>query len=104
MNLIRSANSALVSTPRRLARDWRRPSLGLSLLDTALRMPRREEPREEPKRSKLLSLELELGGMAIEFKAKSLVGLLTWLSVDVALVAIVQELMRPRQFRTWHGR
>ena len=82
-----------------------RPNLQLSLLDVPLAMARRREP--EPARKgpdKLMSIEFELAGLAVEFKAKSLAGILAWLSLDVAVVALVQELMRPRQFRTWHGR
>lgn len=83
----------------------RRPNLQLSLLDAPLSLRRRREPERAPKpSSKLLSLELEMGGMAVEFKAKNLAGLLTWLSLDLTIAALVQELMRPRQFRTWHGR
>ena len=84
----------------------RRRNMQLSLLDAPLSFaPRRPEPETPARRpSKLVSLELDLGGFAVEFKAKSLAGLLTWLSIDVAIAAVVQELMRPRQFRTWHGR
>lgn len=55
-------------------------------------------------RDKVLSFELELAGLAVEFKAKRLRGVLTGLSLAAALAAVVQELSRPRQFRTWHGR
>ena len=82
-----------------------RPSLRLSLLDTPMALARRRNPSPAPKTpDKLMSVEFELAGLAVEFKAKSLAGLLTWLSLDVAVVAVLQELMRPRQFRTWHGR
>jgi hypothetical protein len=88
------------------SRTPHRPKLQLSLLDSPL-LSRRSGSSSDagPKRSdKLVSLELDLGGLAIELKAKSLAGLLAWLSIDIALAAILQELSRPRQFRTWHGR
>ncbi|HEX6511414.1 MAG TPA: DUF5808 domain-containing protein [Chloroflexota bacterium] len=82
----------------------RRPNFRLSLLDLPIVAPRRREPDAAKPQSKLLSLEVDLGGMAVEFKAKNLAGLLGWLALDATLAAVVQELMRPRQFRTWHGR
>ena len=83
----------------------RRPNLQLSLLDSPLSLRRRALPERNPKLpSKLVSVELDVAGLAVEVKAKNLSGLLTWLCLDVAIVAVVQELMRPRQFRTWHGR
>lgn len=102
MNVKNAVSKALSVRPSRAPR---RPSLQLSVLDTALALSRRREPAPVEKTpSKLVSLELDLGGMAVEFKAKSLSGLLAWLSLDLAIAAVVQELMRPRQFRTWHGR
>jgi len=88
-----------------LAWGKRRPNFQLSLLDTPIGLARRrgaDHPAKRP--DKLMSLEFELAGLAVEFKAKSLAGILAWLSLDVALVAVLQEVMRPRQFRTWHGR
>ena len=76
----------------------------MSLLDTPLFSGRREADPPMKRPDKLMSVELEVAGLAVEFKAKSLAGILGWLSLDVALVAVLQELMRPRQFRTWHGR
>ena len=81
----------------------RRRAMQLSLLDTPL-LNRRQEADPPRRPDKLMSLELELGGLAIEFKAKTLSGILGWLSLDLAILAVLQELMRPRQFRTWHGR
>ncbi|MFI5266284.1 MAG: DUF5808 domain-containing protein [Chloroflexota bacterium] len=86
---------------------WRKrwPNFQLSLLDTPIALARRREPDPPARRpDKLMSLEFELAGLAVEFKAKSLAGILAWLSLDVAVVAVLQELMRPPQFRTWHGR
>lgn len=65
---------------------------------------RRGKRDAEVERDKVLSFEVELAGLAVEFKAKRLGGLLTGLSVAAALAAVAQELSRPRQFRTWHGR
>jgi hypothetical protein len=96
-----------LATKSRTRRAYRkgRPGLQLSLLDSPIGLGRRQNPVPAAKPSpKLMSLEFELGGMAVEFKAKNLSGLLAWLSIDLAIAAVVQELMRPRQFRTWHGR
>ncbi len=84
----------------------RRSSGGLlpGLLE-ASRHPRRRHFSTEPEPAdKLLSLELELGGLAVEFKARRFQGVVTGLALATAATAVVQELMRPRQFRTWHGR
>jgi len=106
VNLVEMTSS--VFNQRRSARPVlvrHRPSFQLSLLDSPIALPRRRQP-DPPARppSKLASMELELGGLAIEFKAKNLVGLLVWLSLAEVAIAVLQELMRPRQFRTWHGR
>jgi hypothetical protein len=101
------ADMASTSLSRRQGHSlWgkRRPSLQLSLLDTPIAARRREPSAPAKRPDKLMSVELELAGLAVEFKAKSLTGILAWLSLDVAVVALLQELMRPRQFRTWHGR
>ncbi len=95
------ANKALSLRPA--AR--RRPNLQLSLFESPLWLARRREPELDAKPAKkLMSLELEMGGLAVEFKARNLSGLLAWLSIDLTIAAVIQELMRPRQFRTWHGR
>ena len=102
MNLVEMTSSTLKR--RRGRRSWR-PNLQLSLLDTPMALPRRRQADAPPKAaSKLASMELNCGGLAIEFKARNLSGLLAWLSLDVAAIAVLQELMRPPQFRTWHGR
>ena len=99
MNVLEKASRTL-SRPR--ARG--RPNLQLSLLDSPISWPRPRSPEPASRPSKLMSIELELGGLAIEFKAKSLAGLLTCLSLGAAGAAVLQELTRPPQFRTWHGR
>lgn len=87
---------------------WRRgrPTWRLSLPDPPVAISRRGGGTDarQPRDRKLLGFELELAGLAVEFKAKGLRGVLTWLAIDMAALAILQELMRPRQFRTWHGR
>jgi hypothetical protein len=105
---VKIANAASNTLSRRpvRSRGWgkRAPNLQLSLMDTPL-LARRREPDSRPEApDKLMAVEFELGGLAVEFKAKSLGGILAWLSLDVAILAVIQELMRPRQFRTWHGR
>ena len=104
MKIADIANTAL-SLRSAASPTWgrRRRSMQLSLLDTPL-LNRRQDSDPPRRPDKLMSVEFELGGLAVEFKAKSLAGILGWLSIDVAIVALLQELMRPRQFRTWHGR
>lgn len=98
MKIADVASTALIPTWGR-----RRRAMQLSLLDTPLLNRRRDaDPPRRP--DKLLSVEFELAGLAIEFKAKTLSGILGWISLDLAILAVLQELMRPRQFRTWHGR
>jgi hypothetical protein len=105
MKIADVASTALSRRPSRsLAWLRRRPNLQLSLLDTPLLARRRAQEPPAPRADKLMSVELELAGLAVEVKAKSLAGILTWLSLDVAMLAVLQELMRPRQFRTWHGK
>jgi hypothetical protein len=105
VNVVTVANKALTRRAGGLIRA-RRPELRLALLDTALALSSRKRAVEpaQARRRKVMSVEFELAGLAVELKAKSLTGLVTWLSLDVAIAAVVQELMRPRQFRTWHGR
>src|SRR5581483_6961361 len=55
-------------------------------------------------RDKMVSLELQVAGLAVEFKAKRFQGMVTAMAGLLALAALLQELSRPRQFRTWHGR
>jgi len=106
VKIVDLASTALSRRPSpSLGWSRRRPNLRLSLLDTPIASARRCEPEPPAKRPrKLMSIEFELAGLAVEFKAKSLAGILAWLSLDVAVVAVLQELLRPRQFRTWHGR
>jgi hypothetical protein len=105
VNVVDIASTALSRRSNRALRAKRRPALLLSVLDSPISLPRRREAQAPVRKpAKLMSLELDLGGFAVEFKAKNLAGLLTWLSIDIAVAAVVQELMRPRQFRTWHGR
>jgi hypothetical protein len=102
MNVATKASKAI---GRYVAPGRRRPNLQLSLFDSPIALGRRRTFEAAPKeRSKLVSLELDIAGMAVEFKAKNLSGLLVWLSLDLTIAAVVQELMRPRQFRTWHGK
>jgi len=89
--------------------EQRIPSRGgglrLSLFDSPMTLPQPSARAEGSNRDrKLLSVELELAGMAVELKARNLGGLLAWLSVNAVLAAVIQQLARPRQFRTWHGR
>jgi hypothetical protein len=87
---------------------WRRghPTWNLSLPEPPVGISRRrgDVNSDQARSNKLLSFEVELGGLAVEFKAKGLRGALTWLAIDVTALAVLQELTRPRQFRTWHGR
>lgn len=95
------------SLTRAQRRPWRPASgMRLSMFDTPVSLPMSSRGgRSGPaKERKIMSLELALGGMAVEFKARNLAGLLGWLALDATLAAIVQQLMQPRQFRTWHGR
>lgn len=96
----RGAGRALARRPK--------PSWQLSLLEAPITISRRRDdsPKQPPaaRDPKTLSLELEMGGLAVEFKAKGLRGLVTWAAIDLLIAAVVQELIRPRQFRTWHGR
>lgn len=103
MDLAKEINRSVSRMERRVPR--RRGAMRLSMFDNPVSLPDRQRGRpEQPKERKLVSLEVELGGMAVEFKARNLAGLLAWLSIDAALAAVIQELSRPRQFRTWHGR
>jgi hypothetical protein len=74
----------------------------MSLLNSPFTLPaRRSEGAGGKADRKLLSLELELGGMAIELKARNPLGLLMWLTLDVALAAAraaasVPNVARPR--------
>jgi len=103
MSISEGLNRSLTRIERR--NPWRGSAVRLSLFDSPVALPKRHEPdRPARKDSKLVSLELEAGGLAVELKARNLAGLLVWLSIDAAIAALVQELTQPRQFRTWHGR
>ncbi|HLG70145.1 MAG TPA: DUF5808 domain-containing protein [Chloroflexota bacterium] len=102
MNVATKAGQAL---SRYVAPQKRRPNVQLSLFDSPVALGRRREAESSSRRSsKLVSVELDVAGMAVELKAKNLSGLLVWLSLDLTIAAVIQELMRPRQFRTWHGK
>ena len=104
MNIADMANTALnLRSSSSPAWGRRRRGMQLSLLDTPL-LNRRQEAQPPRRPDKLMSVEFEVAGLAVEFKAKSLAGILGWLSLDLTIMAVLQELMRPRQFRTWHGR
>jgi hypothetical protein len=103
MDLASQISRSLSRAPGRQANPGR--GVRLSMFDMPLSLPRHETSQRLPARDRtLLSIEVELGGMAVEFKARNLVGLLAWLSLDAALAAVIQQLSQPRQFRTWHGR
>lgn len=101
MDVARPVNRSLSRIGRRNAKRSR--GMRLSMFEQPVALPGVSQPPPSKER-KLLSLEFELGGMAIEFKARNLAGLVAWLSIDAALVAVIQQLSQPRQFRTWHGR
>ena len=104
MNIADMANTTLnLRSSSSPAWGRRRRGMQLSLLDTPL-LNRRQEAQPPRRPDKLMSVEFEVAGLAVEFKAKSLAGILGWLSLDLTIMAVLQELMRPRQFRTWHGR
>ncbi|HZT07225.1 MAG TPA: hypothetical protein VFC51_09360 [Chloroflexota bacterium] len=49
-------------------------------------------------------MEIELKISGVEIEVKGLQGLATLAGIGLALAAIVQELRRPPDERTWHGR
>lgn len=49
-----------------------------------------------------MELELTFGGVEVEIKG--LGGLLTLIGITLVGAAVMQELMRPPEERTWHGR
>ncbi|MBV9120643.1 MAG: hypothetical protein JOZ39_08030 [Chloroflexi bacterium] len=91
------------SLVRRVDRPAARPLL-LRLALAGLASSRQPAPVKAEPSPRALSLEIEVAGLAVEFKAKRLQGVLTAMAAVTALAALLQELARPRQFRTWHGR
>jgi hypothetical protein len=87
-------------------------SLTTTLVGAAVRGAMRAAPVRigapaEPSRSaaeRVLSVEVEAAGLAVQVRATRGQGLVTAAAALMVLAAVCQELARPRQFRTWHGK